>query len=189
MRYSAEHKQATRQKIVDAAAARFRAEGFDGLGIDALAQAAGVTNGAFYGHFASKAAAYREILALGLDDLRRAIEAHRAEHGAAWAAAFARFYFSRAKRAFAQDLCALPAFGAEIARAPDATRAAFEEGLHAVHAALVAGLAGDDAPERAWAMLALMAGGVTIARAVPDAGLAERLAATYEAALVAAAGV
>ena len=33
-----------------------------------------------------------------------------------------------------------------------------------------------------------MVGGITLARAVPDAALAERLAETYEAALVAAAG-
>jgi TetR/AcrR family transcriptional regulator, transcriptional repressor for nem operon len=188
MRYSTEHKELTRKKILDAAATRFRAEGYDGLGIDALAKAAGVTNGAFYGHFASKADAYREIVVRGLADLRAGIAAHQAEHGTDWVRAFARFYFGQAKRDYVENLCALPAFGGEAARAPAPTRAAFEQELRGVQAALAAGLAGADADIRAWRMLGIMVGGITLARAVPDAALAEQLAETYEAALVAAAG-
>lgn len=188
MRYSAEHKELTRKKILEAAATRFRAEGYDGLGIDALAKAAGVTNGAFYGHFASKAEAYREIVVSGLADLRDGIATYRAEHGADWVPAFARFYFGQAKRDQVENLCALPAFGGEAARAPAPTRAAFEQQLRGVQAALAAGLAGTDAEARAWRMLGIMVGGITLARAVPDAALADQLAETYEAALVAAAG-
>lgn len=44
----------TRQRIVDAASPRFRAEGIDGIGIAALMKGAGMTHGGFYNHFASK---------------------------------------------------------------------------------------------------------------------------------------
>ncbi|MFX7836726.1 TetR family transcriptional regulator, partial [Acinetobacter baumannii] len=87
----------TRKKILDAAARRFRAEGYDGLGIDGLAKAAGVTNGAFYGHFDSKADAFREVAIQGLVELREGIERYRAEYGVEWLAAFTRFYFSAGK--------------------------------------------------------------------------------------------
>ena len=187
MRYSAEHKAQTRSKILDAAARRFRVEGYEGLGVDGLAKAAGVTNGAFYGHFATKADAYREIVAAGLDDLRAGIERFQAEHGADWVGPFAAFYFSAPKIDLAENACALPAFGPEIARAPDATRDDFATALEAVHRALVAGLAGDDTAARAWTMLGLMLGGVTLARGVPDAAQSRTLAQHFESALIMAA--
>ena len=183
MRYSAAHKAETRRKILDAAAARFRVEGYDGLGVDGLAKAAGVTNGAFYGHFASKADAYREVLVSGLRDLRAGIERYRAQHGADWVQPFAAFYFGRSKLDLAENACALPAFGPEAARAPEATRVAFETELASVHAAVRDGLAADNRDARAWEMLALMLGGVTIARAVPDAALSRLLADTFAARL------
>jgi TetR/AcrR family transcriptional repressor of nem operon len=53
-RYGKEHKQATRQRIIEAAGQRFKQDGIDGSGIAALMADAGLTNGAFYAHFASK---------------------------------------------------------------------------------------------------------------------------------------
>jgi TetR/AcrR family transcriptional regulator, transcriptional repressor for nem operon len=54
VRYSKEHKQATRQRIIEAAGRRFNSDGIDGSGIAALMTDAGLTNGAFYAHFDSK---------------------------------------------------------------------------------------------------------------------------------------
>lgn len=185
MRYSADHKAETRRKILEAAAERFRAEGYDGLGVDGLAKAAGVTNGAFYGHFASKADAYREVVVAGLRDLREGIKRYRADYGADWVAPFADFYFGRPKLDYAENACALPAFGPEAVRAPEPTRAAFESELELVHAAVRDGLSGADRDSRAWEMLGLMLGGVTIARAVPHPDLSRSLAATFAARLTA----
>src|ERR687884_1072830 len=53
-RYATEHKQATRQRIIDTAGHRFKQDGIDGSGIATLMADAGLTNGAFYAHFASK---------------------------------------------------------------------------------------------------------------------------------------
>ena len=53
-RYGKEHKQATRQRIVETAGRRFKQDGIDGSGIATLMKDAGLTNGAFYAHFASK---------------------------------------------------------------------------------------------------------------------------------------
>jgi AcrR family transcriptional regulator len=54
VRYSKEHKQATRQHIIEAAGRRFKTDGIDGSGIAALMADARLTNGAFYAHFDSK---------------------------------------------------------------------------------------------------------------------------------------
>ncbi|RZL72837.1 MAG: TetR/AcrR family transcriptional regulator, partial [Rhodococcus sp. (in: high G+C Gram-positive bacteria)] len=54
MRYGKEHKQATRRRIIEVAGRRFKQNGIDGSGIATLMKDAGLTNGAFYAHFASK---------------------------------------------------------------------------------------------------------------------------------------
>jgi TetR/AcrR family transcriptional regulator, transcriptional repressor for nem operon len=53
-RYSAGHKDATRRRMVEAAGPRCKRDGIDGSGIATLMSDAGLTNGAFYAHFASK---------------------------------------------------------------------------------------------------------------------------------------
>ena len=65
-----EQKQQTRQRILDAAGRGFRKGGFGGIGVDGLAKEAGVTSGAFYVHFDSKATAFRESVVKGMSDLK-----------------------------------------------------------------------------------------------------------------------
>lgn len=48
---------------VDAAYARFRVEGFDGLRVEALARDLGATKGSFYWHFADRAALVSAVMA------------------------------------------------------------------------------------------------------------------------------
>src|SRR6266849_120129 len=54
MRYGAEHKQQTRERIVRAAARRFRSRGGEGAGIGDLMRDLCLTHGGFYRHFDSK---------------------------------------------------------------------------------------------------------------------------------------
>ena len=54
MRYSAEHKQRTRERILTQAARLFRRDGYQGVGIDSIMTGARLTRGGFYGHFRSK---------------------------------------------------------------------------------------------------------------------------------------
>src|SRR3954471_7931241 len=53
-RYGKEHKDATRRRILEAAGERLKRDGIDGSGIATVMTDAGLTNGAFYAHFASK---------------------------------------------------------------------------------------------------------------------------------------
>ena len=52
----------TAQDWVDAAYARFRDEGFDGLRVEALARDLGATKGSFYWHFADRAALVAAVM-------------------------------------------------------------------------------------------------------------------------------
>src|SRR6516164_4082191 len=63
MSWPKDHKQATRQRIVEAAAAAFRERGVADVGVAEIMRRAGLTHGGFYAHFDSK----DDLLAAALD--------------------------------------------------------------------------------------------------------------------------
>ncbi|WP_206951989.1 TetR/AcrR family transcriptional regulator [Trinickia acidisoli] len=185
MRYSIEHKHETRERILDAAARLFRREGYGGSGIGPLTKEAGVTNGAFYGHFKSKSEAFRAVVLSGMEQLREAIATLKAEHGARWRRPFVAFYLGPRRTCELGESCALPSLSPEVMRADDETRAAYEKALLAIIEEVSSGLSDvpgsgrcdrSDRDDRAIALLALLSGGVTVARAVRDPALSERIA-------------
>src|SRR5271154_2822288 len=62
MRYGANQKQKTHDRIVAEAAKLFRTEGYEGCGVDAVMKAAGLTAGGVYAHFKDKEALLAEAL-------------------------------------------------------------------------------------------------------------------------------
>lgn len=62
MGWSEHHKKNSREKILDTAAGLFAHHGFDNVSIDQVMQAAGMTRGAFYAHFRSKADLYSDAI-------------------------------------------------------------------------------------------------------------------------------
>jgi TetR/AcrR family transcriptional repressor of nem operon len=179
MRYSAEHKKATRARILDAAGRLFRSEGYGGSGIDGLTKAAGVTNGAFYGHFKSKREAFRMSVLAGLDELRLGILALKASRKKRWLRSFITFYLGPKRVCDIGESCALPSLSAEVMRADAPTRQAYGVELRRLVEEVAPGLPGRSRRQRedqAIALLALLSGGVTLSRAVPDPELSERIA-------------
>ncbi|MDL2402812.1 TetR/AcrR family transcriptional regulator [Rhizobium mayense] len=183
MRYSTEHKLETRTRVLNAAGEIFRQEGYGGSGIDALTKAAGVTNGAFYGHFKSKGEAFRAAVQAGLDELRLGISDLRAKKGKGWFAAFVSYYLGPKRTCALGQSCALPSLSPDVMRADADTKAAYEVELQSVIEEAASGLAGNSAEEReenAIALLALLSGGVTMARAVSDPALSMRIVEAIE---------
>ena len=66
MRYEKGRKDASRGRIMEVAADRFRSDGFAASGLAKIMSDAGLTNGAFYPHFESKAELVRESLVAAL---------------------------------------------------------------------------------------------------------------------------
>src|SRR5262249_57524590 len=62
MPWPKDHKSRTRTRIVQAAAAAFRAAGISGVRVEGVMARAGLTHGGFYAHFTSKDALLRESL-------------------------------------------------------------------------------------------------------------------------------
>lgn len=102
-------------------------------------------------------------------------------------------FVASAKRACdASDSCALQSFSPEVALADGEIRAAYEGVLLQVVDAVAQGLEGGALAERrkrAWALLSILSGGVTFARAVENPQVSERIAKSVRgAALLAVRG-
>jgi TetR/AcrR family transcriptional regulator, transcriptional repressor for nem operon len=114
-----DQKQATRQRILEAAGRRLKQDGIDGAGVAAVMSDAGLTNGAFYAHFASKEVLVANILADQLRAQRHRLDAEPADRAAL--ETFIRSYLSPQHRDQAADGCPAAALLDEIARRPAAT--------------------------------------------------------------------
>jgi len=176
VRYSSEHAQATRARVLEASGRQFRERGFGGNGVDGLAREADVTTGAFYNHFGSKAGAFAAVVAAGVERLRLGLEQIRQGHGHRWLAAFAAFYLGQGHRRDVAGGCALPSLSADVARADAATRTAYEAELLKVAALIADGLPDQPGREAAWPILAQLVGGVILSRAVQDDVVAQEIA-------------
>ena len=92
MRYGKDQKQATRQRILEAAGRRFKHDGIDGAGVAAVMSDAGLTNGAFYAHFASKEDLVANVLADQLRAQRQSLDSQPSDR--AGLETFVRAYLS-----------------------------------------------------------------------------------------------
>lgn len=192
MRYGPGHKAQARARIVEASGKAFRRHGYGGVGIDGLAKEAGVTSGAFYGHFKSKDLAFREIALQGLVELRDAITALQDTHGANWIAAFVDLYLGERRTCELGESCALQSLTPDVMRADAETRAAYEDAFGELVEQVIKGLAPlprDMAHQRAVALLSILSGGVTIARGMASAEQSAAIGAALRAAAMALWGV
>jgi TetR/AcrR family transcriptional repressor of nem operon len=189
-RYAPGHREEAKARILAAVGRGFRKRGYGGIGVDGLAKEAAVTSGALYGHFPSKEAAFKEAVIAGLDELRAGIEALRAEHGVTWLETFIDFYLGYKRTCELGDSCTMQSLTSEVQRADRDIRAAYEAEMKRVAQAVADGLPGSDPADRlqrAWALLAILSGGVTLARAVEDQATSDSIAAAVRTTALAAA--
>ena len=177
VRYAKEHKQETRQRIIEAAGRRLKRDGIDGSGISTLMKDAGLTNGAFYAHFASK----DSLVAIAIADQLHSLKANivvQAAPGRAGLEQIVRWYLSAHHRDNPGDGCPNAALLDEIGRCADATRQVYTDGVLVVIDGLAARLAPEDpssARVKALSLLGLMAGTLQLSRALTDRQLSDDL--------------
>ena len=191
MRYKSGQKEKTRRKMLEAASRSFRSHGYSGIGVDGLAKAAGVTSGAFYSHFGSKDAAFDAALATGLNEVIEAVPKFQSEHQANWVRAFAEYYLGKPHRSDLACGCAMATLTPEVVRSGAEVHTVFEKKMTLIADIVARGLVGtsdEDCRARAWAMLSVLIGGLTVARAMKSAKATDEVAEAVKAAAIKAAG-
>lgn len=172
-RYNDEHKHATRERIIECAGRRFKREGIDRSGISALMADASLTNGAFYVHFTAKDDLVRAVV---VDQIRR----QRAAYGGqpftrASFDRFLRYYLSSEHVADREGGCLSAALLSEMSRPGHPARHVYAAEMMPMIDDIAAAIPGEDARDRAAAVFAAMIGTLQLARAVPDAQVAEAI--------------
>jgi AcrR family transcriptional regulator len=175
-RYGKEHKQATRRRIIETAGRRLKQDGIDGSGVATLMADAGLTNGAFYAHFASKDDL---VVATVADQLRAQREQYStAPPGRDGVELMMREYLSAAHRDSPGDGCPSAALLPEIGRSGEAAKRAYTGGLLAIADEIAGRLAPDDPPSargKTLGLFALLTGTLQLSRALADRRLADEV--------------
>jgi len=185
MRYPPDQKAKAKQVILQAGAQALRVSGFNGIGVDGLADAAGLTSGAFYSNFKNKEALLDGVIEafLGKPFVDAAGDvAERRESLRRWL----EEYISDYHRENPAVGCVMPTLSADVARAGLPVRETYRARMIELIAKVSSVLEGDDADRerRAWSIVAMMIGAIGIARAMPDGDDAQRaITNTLQAAL------
>lgn len=161
-----------RDAILTAASRLFRARGFDKVGVAEVTQAAGLTHGGFYGHFASKEALAVEVCDLSFGNAVRRVQASASLDD------YIDTYASVEHRD-REGPCPMVALGTDVSRLSGPVRQQFTDGVARYVAAIRAHMPSDDplAEGRAAALVSILVGGMNLARAVAatDPALSERI--------------
>jgi TetR/AcrR family transcriptional repressor of nem operon len=156
---AAEHHQA----VIEAAATSFRESGFGGVNVADIMRKAGLTHGAFYGHFSSKSDLAAAACRYAFDDRLNG-----------WAddislTDYLDRYLSTLHRDRPGRGCPMAAFASDISRQPKAVQKEFEVGVARYRERIASRLAKSGARKvnrdsEATALLAAMVGSIVLAR-------------------------
>ena len=178
-RHDLSRKEATHERIVEAAARAIRRSGYSGTGVADIMKDAGLTHGGFYAHFESREAMLAEAAdragAESVATLQRIAAAAPRDKALQ---TLMRAYLSKEHLEGVESGCPMAALGSEMRRqAPEVRRAATRRIKEAID--LVARQLPDwgkpGAHEQALATLSTMVGALVLARAVDDPKLSDAL--------------
>ncbi|MFZ2739207.1 MAG: TetR/AcrR family transcriptional regulator [Burkholderiaceae bacterium] len=172
-------KEASHERIVQAAARAIRRSGYDGTGVADIMKAAGLTHGAFYAHFESREAMLAEAAdRAGAESNAFAADVIAAAPPEQALQALMQAYLSKEHLAGIENGCPVSALGSEMPRqSPEVRRAATLRIKEMID--LVARQSPDwgqpVAHERALVTMATMVGTLVLARAVDEPALSDAL--------------
>lgn len=170
-------KEASHERIVDAAAKAIRRSGYGGTGVADIMKEAGLTHGAFYAHFESREAMLAEAAdRAGAESNALAARIVASAKPEEALQALMQVYLSKEHLASIETGCPISALGSEMPRqSPEVRLAATRRIKEMID--LVARQFPDwgqpSAHERALVTVATMVGTLTLARAVNDPALSD----------------
>ncbi len=129
MRYDAEHKERTRQRVLKEAAAAMRRDGPDRIAVATIMASAGLTHGGFYAHFGSKDELLVEAISQMFAETAGQVAGLLSDKSPAdGLRAYIVSYLSAEHRDQRGIGCPLPALAADLPRLGAPAREAFEYG-------------------------------------------------------------
>jgi len=162
-----EHKRATRERIVETAAAAFRRDGISHVGVSEVMRGAGLTHGGFYAHFDSKDDLLAEALSHAMADSRANLD-ELAGGAPSGLLAAAQAYLSRAHLDNPDRGCPIAALGPELTRGKQPVRQTLageiRKRLSQLDALLPPETPAETRKQRTAGALACMVGGLILAR-------------------------
>lgn len=175
MRYTAGHKDETHRRILDVAGRLFRKNGIASVGLASIMKDAGLTNGAFYAHFASKEALVKEVLGDILD--QRDLQIIEGLKNGASLKQFIYEYLSPLHRDHCESGCPTSAFVSELIHHSKSTRNLFTEKTERIFDRIGQQLNGKDTSRAnaAISIFSLLLGALQLSRAVTDKSLSDQI--------------
>lgn len=175
-------KSKTRERILESARSALIQHGPAEPSVSQVMGAAGLTVGGFYAHFESKDELMLEAFSQLLGERRSLLaQVDPALDGEGRRALAAAFYLSRKHRDAQVHACPLPTSLSEMQRLPEAFREVLAEHIELMAVQMV------DRPEdidKAFADLALMVGGLALARALGGSELSDRILRAAKSAVI-----
>jgi TetR/AcrR family transcriptional repressor of nem operon len=172
-------KAESKHRVLEVASRQIRENGIEALGVAECMRSAGLTHGAFYGHFASRDALILEALehALNQSEQRLSSAAPRARHGSdSPLASIAHAFLSESHAKNPGTGCVLCALAGEAQHANADVRALLTHYVQQL-ASRIAKAVGKNGEEAGLAIVATIIGAVTLARTVDDDRLAKSILA------------
>lgn len=180
MPLSKEHKEKSREKILESASALFSQKGFEGVSIDDVMKRAGMTRGAFYAHFSSKEDLYAHALR-NVSEQSAIVQAYfEGVRGKEFMDLMINGYLSD-RHLKKESPCPLASLATDVATSNQKIRSVYTE----IFSNFVNAMERESTPEKKQkqqdlmlAISAMMIGGVAVGRALVDQELTDRLLAS-----------
>jgi TetR/AcrR family transcriptional regulator, transcriptional repressor for nem operon len=180
MPYPRGHRAEVKARIVQSARRLFNRHGFDNVSLHQIMAGAGLTHGGFYSYFEGKSELYAEVLGCFFTDPNwkscwEGVEVDLAS--AEVGPQVVRAYLSRQHFEDVENSCPMVALPSDVSRSGKAAKGAFQTVFKAMVSVLERSMSGNGLPPktRAQAAAALCVGGMVVARALVDRGIADDL--------------
>jgi TetR/AcrR family transcriptional regulator, transcriptional repressor for nem operon len=177
MGYSQAQKAENRQRVLENASRQIREHGIEALGVADCMRSAGLTHGAFYGHFASRDALIVEALEYALSQSKERMAAQEIDAGKRGETPLQSIAEALLDERHVKNPgsgCALCALAGEARHANPDIRAMLTRYLHGLTSRVAhATSSGDE--KSALGIVATIVGAITLARAVDDDELARSI--------------
>lgn len=175
MRYDNEHKQRTRQKLLEEASAAIRQHGPANISVATLMAKVGLTHGGFYAHFKSKDELVAEAVSYALEERINAIEKNLEGMDLSEALiTYIDLYLSPEHRDMRDKGCAVVALNSDVARMSSETKARFESGVQrtiSILSNILRKLNKENPDALACAVLTEMVGALAVSRTLSNSEL------------------